>query len=149
ERGADGKATGPRELIDDLAAIAWQGRTVYIVFDSDAVSNSNVAWAEHHLAEELAGLGAMVKIVRLPHGETKVGLEDFLVAHPREELQRLIEGAAAPEPPARDPATEMPNEAHDDPHRLARLYLDEYRARDANTIRYWCDDYYRWDGRAY
>jgi putative DNA primase/helicase len=54
------------ELIADFGAIPWQGRTAYIVFDSDAATNRNVQWAEWRLAEGLGELGADVRIVRLP-----------------------------------------------------------------------------------
>ena len=50
-KNKDGKATGPRELIPDLAAIPWQGRLVFIVYDSDLADN--VRWAEYQLAEVL------------------------------------------------------------------------------------------------
>src|SRR5262249_55550446 len=33
--GKDGKKSGPRLLIEDLAAVAWKGRAVTVVFDSD------------------------------------------------------------------------------------------------------------------
>ncbi len=64
----DGKPQGERELIDDLAAIAWQGRPVYLCFDSDAATNPNVRMAEWHLAETLTRHGAIVNVVRLPKG---------------------------------------------------------------------------------
>ena len=54
----DGKGQGERELIADLAGIAWQGRLVYLCFDSDAATNPNVRGAEWHLAEALARHGA-------------------------------------------------------------------------------------------
>ena len=38
----NGKKVGKLALNDDLAAIAWKGRRVYIVFDSDAVNNPDV-----------------------------------------------------------------------------------------------------------
>lgn len=41
----------PRELIDDLAAIDWEGRAVRLVFDSDLAAKKDVQWAEWHLAE--------------------------------------------------------------------------------------------------
>jgi hypothetical protein len=42
------------------------------------------------------------------------------------------------------------NEAVDDPHRLAQLFLDESRAAGSGiTIRNWNSDWYRWDGAAY
>jgi hypothetical protein len=107
-RGSDGKAIGPRELIDDLASIPWQGRPVYIVFDSDAITNPNVRWAEWHLAKVLAAKGAVVKVVRLPQGEpgtdekpVKVGLDDYLVAHSPDDFQQLCQEAVKPKRPSR------------------------------------------------
>jgi putative DNA primase/helicase len=44
-KGPDGKK-GPRVLIGDLAGIPWQGRLVYIVYDSDLAENREVLWAE-------------------------------------------------------------------------------------------------------
>ncbi len=41
------------------------------------------------------------------------------------------------------------NEAEDDPHRLARLYLDDHQAAGARTLHFWRGEWYRWDGRAY
>lgn len=53
----------------------------------------------------------------------------------------------APPEPAGDPS---PNEAADDPHRLARLYRDGHcRHPDGLTLRYWRDEWWRWDGSAY
>ena len=46
----DGK---PKELIDDLAAISWTGRPVFIVFDSDIETNRQVQLAEFELAKLL------------------------------------------------------------------------------------------------
>lgn len=60
-----------------------RSRTVYICFDSDAVTNPDVLKAEHRLAHRLTALGATVKIVRLiaPEELAKVGLDDFIVLH--------------------------------------------------------------------
>lgn len=105
-KGADGKPKGDRELIADLDAVAWQGRTVVIVYDSDAASNPKVLWAEWHLAQALDGRGATVKVVRLPAGPpgedgaaAKVGLDDSLVANGADALRRLIADAEPAAPP--------------------------------------------------
>jgi hypothetical protein len=97
----DGKPTGPRELIEDLASIPWQGRVVYILFDSDAAENPHVRWGEWHLGQALAARGAVVKVVRLPPGDpgpdgkpAKMGLDDYLIAHPAGDLGRLLEEAS-------------------------------------------------------
>jgi hypothetical protein len=88
--GKDGEKTGARELIDDLDAIVWTGRKVYVVFDSDVADKPGVLWAEWSLAKVLEGRGATVLVVRLPkdagtnavrpEGPAKVGLDDFLIA---------------------------------------------------------------------
>ena len=76
--------------IRDLDAITWRGRTVYVVFDSDAATKRPVRLAEKRLAAELGRRGAhLVEAIRLPpgaHGE-KVGLDDYFVAgHTPEQL---------------------------------------------------------------
>lgn len=43
-----------------------------------------------------------------------------------------------------------PNEADNDPHRLARVYLARnHEHPDGRTLRYWRDEYWGWDGVAY
>jgi hypothetical protein len=92
------------ELIDDLAAVAWQGRTVYLCYDSDLAEKVEVQWAEYRLAQALAARGAEVRVVRLPPGPkgAKVGLDDFLVANGPEAFSRLAAAAEFPAPP-KDP----------------------------------------------
>lgn len=55
-------------MIPSLAAIRWAERTVYIAFDSDAVTNPNVLSAETALAKALTCRGATVKVIRFPEG---------------------------------------------------------------------------------
>jgi hypothetical protein len=102
--------TAPRVLIDDLAALQWQGREVFVVFDSDAADNKNVLWAEWYLSQALAEKGAAVKAVRLPGGVDgkKVGLDDFLVANGPEALRGLLAGATAPVRPGSDNQQQAP-----------------------------------------
>jgi hypothetical protein len=87
----------PRALLAELVAVAWAGRRVWLVFDSDRLSKSGVLWAEWHLAGVLAGHGAAVKVVCLPEGPAgedgkpvKVGADDFLVARGAEAFQELV-----------------------------------------------------------
>jgi hypothetical protein len=82
----------PRELIPDLAAVAWKGRVVTIAYDSDIANNHNVQEAEWRLAQVLRGHGAVVNVLRFPPGPKgeKVGLDDYLVAHGAAELRKLI-----------------------------------------------------------
>jgi P4 family phage/plasmid primase-like protien len=46
-------------------------------------------------------------------------------------------------------AEEKVNEAVDDPHRLARLYLDDHQHRDGPTIRHHREEMFRWNGQCY
>lgn len=62
-----------------LEEIVWQGRLVYIVYDSDAAANPQVACARSELSRMLAQRGAVVKVIELPQeGDEKVGVDDFL-----------------------------------------------------------------------
>ncbi len=47
-----------RELIPDLEAVAWEGRTAFICFDSDLAEKREVAFAEWRLSQALAAKGA-------------------------------------------------------------------------------------------
>jgi putative DNA primase/helicase len=102
DRDADGKGTGPRELIPDLDGVAWQGRKVFITFDSDLTDKPDVQWAEYHLADVLRQCGAEVRAVRLPAEAdgSKNGLDDFLVRHGPDLLPELVASAVAPARPA-------------------------------------------------
>jgi hypothetical protein len=107
EKGSDGRKLGKRELIADFDAVILEGRQVYIVFDSDIVDKVAVQLAEWNLSQALIQRGAIVKVIRLPHGRsdaesnpTKVGLDDFLVAHTADELRMLLGTARPPQDPA-------------------------------------------------
>jgi hypothetical protein len=110
-----GEREGARELIEDLTAIPWQGRRVFVVFDSDRDQKPQVRCAEWHLAQALAARGATVKVVRLPavpaggDGQpSKVGLDDYLCSHTADDLRQLLAAAADPaEPEPADLAAEV------------------------------------------
>jgi putative DNA primase/helicase len=152
-RDEKGEPQGDRELVEDLATLPWQARTVYLCFDSDAATNPNVRRGEWHLAETLARKGAIVAIVRLPQGNpgpdgisAKIGLDDFLVAHGPNGLNGLLAKAEEPTPPL----GLAPIEATDDPHRLARLFIGETCThRDGLMLRYYREQWHKWDGSAY
>ena len=77
----------------------------------------------------------------------KVGLDDFLVAHGPDAFRELLAAAVDPTPPEKGLT---PNEAADDPHRLARLYIGERcQHADGLTLRYYREEWNRWDGSAY
>jgi AAA domain/Domain of unknown function (DUF3854) len=83
-----GRPDGKSVPIADLDGIAWQRRTVYVVFDSDLATNPSVREAEHALAQELRRRGARPMAIRLPGGPAgeKVGLDDYLCTHSVEVL---------------------------------------------------------------
>lgn len=147
-KDANGKPTGPRELIADLASTRWEGRTVYIVFDSDAVTKKEVSWAEWHLAEVLTGLGARVLVARLPPGPGggKVGLDDYLIAHGADGLRKLLSEAT----PAERPKAECAGDAVDNPHRLATGFLrTSYPGIGPHRLRWYRAEWVVWDAGAY
>jgi len=99
------KPKGKQELHPALERIAWRGRQVRIVFDSDIAEKEEVQQAESQLAAHLQHRGAVVRMVRLPHRPpgpdgkpTKMGLDDFLVAHGPAELRKLLDSAQEPAP---------------------------------------------------
>jgi len=49
-----------------------------------------------------------------------------------------------------EPDELTPNEADDDPHRLARVNLEQYATQnDGRTLRFWRDEWYVWKGNRY
>jgi hypothetical protein len=82
-------------LLPQFKEFEWSGRAVFIVFDSDAVTNPMVMQAENALARALTALGAEPYVGRLPMSDDghKVGLDDYLLEHSVEELEELLEAA--------------------------------------------------------
>lgn len=74
-----------------LTDLEIEGRTIYIIFDSDAKYNTDVIRAENRLAEALSQHKAIPVVVRLPEVEkgVKCGLDDYLEAG--QDLQTLLE----------------------------------------------------------
>jgi putative DNA primase/helicase len=150
DRDEAGLPIGARRLLDDLAALPWKGRLVYICFDSDRETNPDVQRAERHLTRALASLGAVVKIVKIPDdGEEKTGIDDFLVAHGPDAFRRLLEEA-------KDPGILYANEtepvkAITNSLRQARLFLEKNcQHPDGPTLRYGNGGcYYQWDDTTY
>ena len=108
--GRDG--TGSVKLLADFDLIAWRGRTVKIVFDSDVMVKPGVRKALDRLTEHLQRKGATVNAVYLPNGPdgAKVGVDDYLLTHSVEELQVLVE-QPRPAPRAAAPTVELLDDA--------------------------------------
>jgi hypothetical protein len=101
----NGRKVGKLALNDDLAGIPWKGRRVYIVYDSDAAGNPDVAKAERALADALRHAGADVRVVRLPAEPdgSKNGLDDYLVRHGPDALRGRVSEAGTPPKPEQLP----------------------------------------------
>jgi len=100
---------------------------------------------------ELAEHAARVRLVRLPyeiaehHGRD---LRDYLCDHSVSELDAL---AGQAETFSRDaaPSASEAVESPDDPFRLARICVDQYRQRHGHDLRYWRSEWWRWVGPCY
>lgn len=73
---------GGKTALADWDQIALNGRSVFIVFDSDVMEKRSVAQALTRLKAFLEGRRATVRLIYLPAGEggAKVGLDDYLAA---------------------------------------------------------------------
>jgi hypothetical protein len=80
--------------LPELDLVDWVQRKVYIIYDSDATSNTNVIDALNRLAQELEQRGAIPFTVRLPDlvADGKTGLDDYLVRHPNpDQFRRFLQ----------------------------------------------------------
>jgi hypothetical protein len=113
----------------DFDSIAWNGREVRIVFDSDVMHKPGVRQALDRLTEILQRRGAHVSIVYLPGGrDKKVGVDDFLREHTLQELEALVD-APRPEPQPAPPVFELMDSPPDALKRpLAKLGSRGYAA---------------------
>ena len=114
-RGTNSK--GGKTLLADFDQIAFNGRDVYIVYDSDAQTNPHVGKASDRLGQVLQNKGAHVNFVHLPPASNgdKWGVDDWFVANPEktlEDLKALAEGPR-PEVKAAPPTVELLDEAPD------------------------------------
>ena len=100
-RGTVGKAIGPeggrrdvKGVIPDLDRIAWVGRLVYLVPDTNLATNPSVAAAWRELGKELERRGANTVMVGLPTELPGVnGVDDLLVRWGPERVLELFEAA--------------------------------------------------------
>lgn len=90
-------AAGSLDILPELEQAKWRGRSLYVIFDSDALLNGQIQTAEARLVQELGiKRGAQVFVVRIPQdGETKIGLDDFLLTHGPDALEALMDQTTA------------------------------------------------------
>jgi hypothetical protein len=73
-----GRKAKLKGAIPDFEKIAWAGRIVYILFDSNVQTNAKVRSAEIALAKELMRREAKVFLARLPNDCNVNGIDDYL-----------------------------------------------------------------------
>ena len=102
-------------LLPELLKIAWTGRRVIIIFDSDIAVKLAVQEALRRLANLLIDAGALVFQVTLPpNGNDKTGLDDLLITKGGSAALKRLLAAAEPvtatswnSPPAEDWASSL------------------------------------------
>ncbi len=96
--GVDVFRSKKREITDLLPVLSeaeWNGREVFIVWDSDVAVKEGPIQAQRALAYRLMKRGALPRLIGLPGGLNgdKVGLDDYLVKHGAKALGSLLEQA--------------------------------------------------------
>ncbi len=73
---------GGKAILTAFDVIAWNGRRVYLAFDSDVLEKDAVWLALTRLGAVLEQRGADVRVIRMPGGASgaKTGLDDYFVA---------------------------------------------------------------------
>ncbi len=147
----DGKS---ERLLPAMERIAWKGRPVRLVFDSDITRNENVQEAEARLAKHLADRGATVRVVRLPDGApdadgmpAKMGLDDFLVAHGLGELRKLLDSALDPVP--QKPIDFRARASDIEPCEEIQAYLKLTERDGLPRLRFWRGSWWLWQRGCY
>lgn len=143
---------------EDPAKIPWlssifEGQDVVVIHDADKDGQDGATqvgqrpgWAKH-----LAGFSASCRNVQLPYPiapSKGKDLRDWISeGHTRADLDALIAATESLECGKREFTV---IESDDDPHRLARVNLEQYAAsRGGRTLRYWRDEWYVWKGSRY
>ena len=135
-------------LLPALERIAWHGRPVRIVFDSDAADNPQVADAETRLAKHLADRGAVSCVVRLPAGANADGkpakLESMIILSPTG--RRICVSCSTPptEPEPVGAAKCKESAAKLDPGSEAKEFLETSRQDGVYRLRFWRGTWWRW-----
>ncbi len=92
---------GGLTALTDWEAVALNGRTIYLIFDSDVMVKRQVHDALRRFRQWLRAKKADVLVVYLPSGSSgaKLGLDDYLAAgHTADDVRRLAEEDLRPLP---------------------------------------------------
>lgn len=78
------------KLLPDIETLPLEGLHVYIVYDSDARSNTNIIQAQNQFANELLERKAFVYVSPIPGWSLEKGLDDFLLVEGPEALAEYL-----------------------------------------------------------
>jgi hypothetical protein len=85
-------------LLADWDYIALKDRIIHLTFDSDVITKEPVKKALERLVEHLRRKGAQVSVIHLPQqGESKTGIDDYLLEHSLEDAEKLAQEASGEE----------------------------------------------------
>jgi putative DNA primase/helicase len=136
-------------LLPDLDSWDWNGRHVFIAFDSDIERKPEVLKAETKLAALLVARGAVVRCVRFPDGTdsqgqpVKCGADDYMVAAGadcKRRFRELLDNAI--EPTAAKGDDERPNAKALDPQEEAAKIVRNMTEDDVCRLRFHMDDWH-------
>lgn len=101
EAGPNGERVPVKGIIPDFDLLAWRGRGVVIVFDTNVRSNPQVQAARWELTRELRRRGARVYWFHWPRGvpDSVNGIDDLTGAWGRDRVLELLESGAVREAP--------------------------------------------------
>jgi hypothetical protein len=88
--GSSAPRTGPSP---DLDLIAWQARSVFLIFDSNALTSADVQQARRAFAEDLFRRGASVFIAEVPGNDGVNGPDDLIAVSGDDAMLRVLECA--------------------------------------------------------
>jgi P4 family phage/plasmid primase-like protien len=150
---------GAGEKIQQWVLDALQGKSVNVIGDRDKTADGKEPGPEGaaRRAAALAAAGITARNVTLPYplvaGQKRDLRDYFTEGHSLASLLALASSTptVTPEQAAESiAAARKVNEADDDPHRLARINLQQYAAENnGRTLRYWRDEWYVWKSTHY
>lgn len=124
---------GGSVALAEWESIALKNRQVYIVFDSDSITNIMVQKAESRLARFLEGRGATVKILRIPLGSegSKQGVDDYISSGGK--LESLIGVTEEVQPSDQKSRSKID-------HLYVAEHLDDGQSLLFSHQKFWCFD---------
>ena len=121
-RGQRQQAKG---VIPDIERISFEGRTVFILFDTNVTENPMVAAARNELASEVAVRGGRAMLIDLAPENDVNGIDDFIGKHGRAAAIKLLESAREFDPSEKIASLAFTD--FDNEQVFEMLFAEEYR----------------------